>query len=116
MVVKDRYYLDFLNGPFHLVTIDILSIKVNGPSNAKQSHLHLIMRREGPSFKEAEGIKISKVSNKPSLGGQKDFSFVNNVKILVNYIKTFELEFSVRFMEAKVQNVFDDIILFWCLP
>lgn len=60
--------------------------------------MHVLLRQDGASIKNAETIKFSRAWNMSSVKVEKDSSFVDKIKALVKFTGVFDLEYGVRFV------------------
>lgn len=78
--------------------------------------MHLIMCLDWVKVKQAEAIKLTKSCNTSSALVRCDSTFIDTMKVMMNYAVVFNLEHGVRFFYASKKDIVDDSLSSENLP
>lgn len=115
-VVKDVYCILVLDGCHRHAKVDKMPKRRHDPWIDSKFGMNLITIRAGARIKQVEAIRFSKVWNKSSALVRKNASFVDWMKMNFKYAIAFEIEFSERFVDERLEDIVHDKVSSECLP
>lgn len=78
--------------------------------------VHNIMRRDNVSIQHSEAMQLSKALNASTANFWREMLFLDEMKALVEYAGTFEIDYSVKFVDSMSKDIFDYTHSFNWLP
>lgn len=102
-----------------MVTLDglhrrkaLCNSKVEGACTWTEEDLCLqrTIRRDGVKIKQVDAIKMSKMSNTTAAIIRMDRSSVDIRKDIISYVCAFQLQYGVKFMQARIKRIVDDMM------
>lgn len=70
----------------------------------------------GKEIKHTEVVKLCKMCNTTTTIVHIDNSFVDNMKSIISYVAAIELQYVVKFMQARIKDIADDMMTSTFLP